>query len=112
MKIAQSLRNFTGNEIDPLYGTDTATLEGLNTIVYNLITVALYVGAILVFIMLLVGGFKYITSGGDPKAAEAAKKTITHAIMGIVLLVSGFLILRFIQVFTGAQVTNFNIIIP
>ena len=108
MKLAQSLRDFSGSEIGP-GTTDVATLHGINTIVYNLITVALYVGGILVFIMLLMGGFKYITSGGDPKAAESAKKTITYAIMGIVMLVSGFLILRFVQSFTGADVTRFNI---
>lgn len=85
-------------------------LSGLNTIFSNVVEVALWFGGIILFIMLLVGGFKYITSGGDPKSLEGAKRTLTFAIIGFVLLASAFLILRFIAYFTGANVTEFNII--
>ena len=85
-------------------------LGGLNTVFSNVVEVALWFGGIILFIMLLVGGFKYITSGGDPKSVEGAKRTLTFAIIGFVLLASAFLILRFIAYFTGANVTEFNIV--
>jgi hypothetical protein len=59
--------------------------------------------------MLIMGGFKFITAGGDPKAIEGAKKTLTYAIMGIVLVALSFLILQFISTFTGVDVTQFKI---
>jgi len=62
--------------------------------------------------MLIVGGFKYMTAGGDPKATEMSKKTLTLAIGGLVVVVLSFLILRFIQEFTGANITNFTVIVP
>jgi hypothetical protein len=67
---------------------------------------------IALFIMLVVGGFRYITSGGNPKAVESARNTLTYAILGMVLLASAYLILRFIGVFTGAPVEDFRIFIP
>ena len=42
------------------------------------------VGAISV-IMLIIGGFRYVVSGGDSAAVEGAKNTILYAIVGIVV---------------------------
>lgn len=61
------------------------------------------------FISLINGGFKLVTSGGDAKAVEAAHKTITFALLGIILLVSSIFIFRFIQYFTGVNVLTFTI---
>lgn len=84
-------------------------LSELGTVFSNVVQVALGLGGIVFFIMLISGGFKYITSGGDPKAVEEAKKTLTYAIGGMVLLALSFFLLRFIEVFTGAEVTKFKI---
>ena len=58
------------------------------------------------FIMLLVGGFQFVTSGGDPKAAGQARTTLTYAIMGIILVVVSWLILQLIRSVTGVDVTT------
>ena len=85
------------------------SLAGLEQVFSNVVEVALALAGIVLFIMLLSGGFKYITAGGDPKGVEGAKKTLTYAIGGMVLLAMAFLILRFIQEFTGVDVTKFRI---
>ncbi len=85
------------------------TLKGFEAIFNNLVSVILGFAGIALFVMFLSGGFKYITAGGDPKAIEGAKKTLTYAIGGMILLALSFLILRFIENFTGAQVTQFKI---
>ena len=87
-------------------------LSELGAVFSNIVQVALGLGGIVLFIMLLSGGFKYITAGGDPKGIEGAKKTLTYAIGGMVLLAMAFLILRFIQEFTGVDITNFRIYLP
>lgn len=47
----------------------------------------------LAFILIIVAGFMYITSGGDPKKAQAARELMTAAISGLLLLLfSGFLL--------------------
>jgi len=90
-------------------GPAPATLDKLETVFGNLVTSLLALGGIVLFLMLLSGGFKYLTSGGDPKATEGAQKTLTYAIGGLVLLAGSYMILNIIKTFTGADVTNFVI---
>lgn len=89
-----------------------ATFAGFEGIFQNIIQVATALAGIVFFIMLIIGGFNYLTAGSDPQKAEAAKKTITYAIGGLILLILAFLILRFIQEFTGVEVTNFKAVQP
>lgn len=91
---------------------DVATLRGLEGVFGNVVTVILGLAGITLFIMLIVGGFRFITAGDDPKAIEGARKTLTYAIGGIVLIALSFLILRFISTFTGVDVTQFRIFQP
>lgn len=86
-----------------------ASLKGFECVFRNIVTVVTEFALLALFIMLLVGGFKYMTAGGDPKAIGAAQSTLTTAILGVFLLVVIWLILLFIQNFTGVPVTQFNI---
>ena len=90
----------------------TATLRGFECIFTRILNIVTYFAVVVVFIMLVVGGFKYLTSGGDTKATESAQKTITYAILGLVALIGIWLILKFISVFTGVNVTQFVIPAP
>jgi NADH:ubiquinone oxidoreductase subunit 6 (subunit J) len=78
-------------------------LTGLNNIFANVVSIAIGLGGIVFFIMFVIGGFNYLTSGGNPQTTEGAKKTLTYAIGGLVLIALAFLILRLISDFTGVQ---------
>jgi Type IV secretion system pilin len=88
-----------------------ATISNFSCLFSNVVKVALGFAGIVLFILLIVGGFKYITSGGDPKAIEGAKKTLTSAILGLVLILVSYLILVLISAITGVDVTLFKITI-
>lgn len=45
---------------------------------------------------LMIGAAQYIMSSGDPKSLEQAYNTITSAVMGLVLILSAFLVARFL----------------
>lgn len=94
--------------------TDPATIKDLEGVFTNVVKVLLALGAFGLFIMLLTSGFKYLTSSGDPKAVEGAKKTLTYAVGGFVALAFSYMILRLIGVFTGTDsiITNFTIVKP
>lgn len=53
------------------------------------------VGAIAV-IYLIIGGLRYVTSGGDGKAVAAAKDTILYAVIGIVVAVISYALVSFV----------------
>lgn len=53
-----------------------------------------------VVIYFLIGGVKFLLSGGDKAQIEGAQKMITHAIIGFIILIFAYLILQFIpQIF-------------
>lgn len=88
---------------------DPATISDFTTVFENAIRSFLTLSAIVLFIMLILGGFKYILSGGNPETAAAARRTITVAIAGLVVIASAYLILVIIRTITGAPVTEFNL---
>lgn len=95
-------------------GPDPDTAVGfdyLETIFTNILHLAMAAAGIAVFVMLLIGGFKYLTSAGDPKAAESARGTLTWAIIGLFILIGAWFILKLIEEFTGVTVSTFSIMI-
>ena len=58
--------------------------------------------------MLVISGYKYLTSGGDQERAASAKSTMTYAIIGIVLLSVAYLIFALIYEITGVNVLQFT----
>ncbi len=81
-----------------------ATLRGLEGVFFNIVRAVMGLGGIVLFIMLIMGGFSYITSGGDPQKSAAARHTLTYAIGGFVLMASALLILKLIAIITGVDV--------
>ena len=84
-------------------------ISELNVLFYNVLSAVLGLAGIVLFVMLIMGGIKFVTSAGNPQALEAARKTITYAIMGVVLASLAFIVLLIIHEFTGANVLVFDI---
>lgn len=88
---------------------DIATLGWIVTLAKNILSVALRLIGIVAFVMLLIGGIKILTSGGNPEAMEAGKKTLTMAITGLFIAVFSWFILSILGVITGVTLTEFAI---
>jgi hypothetical protein len=86
-----------------------ATLACLEVIIKNLLNIVVRLAGVAAFIMLIVGGFQFLTAGGDPKKTQAASSTLTYAIFGLVAVIAAWFILLFIEKFTGVKVTEFNL---
>ena len=82
---------------DSAKGAGQATnLFGASGVFTTITNVLLYlVGAISV-IMIIIGGIRYIISGGDSTNVSAAKNTILYAIVGIIVAVLGYAIVNFV----------------
>jgi hypothetical protein len=46
--------------------------------------------------MIIYGGFRYITSGGDSNGVTAAKNTILYAIIGLIIVALAQIIVNFV----------------
>lgn len=85
-----------------------ATLRCLPVVFHNTVSAfLLFIGAVALFLIIW-SGIKFITSGGDPKQVEAARKIMTYAIIGAVVVLSSFTILYFVGFITKSTdcITN------
>lgn len=66
-------------------------------------------GAIIFFFMLLIGGVKWISAGGDKARLEGAQKQITHALAGLAILLSTFAIIRLVGYLFGIDLLTITL---
>lgn len=71
-----------GNSIDTTIGN-----------VVNIISIAVGIAAV---IMIIIGGFRYVTSGGSQEGVKSAKNTILYALTGLVIAALAQVIVRFV----------------
>lgn len=111
MAIFLALASLLSAFASPVYAAanDPAQLSDIVDVLKNIINLLAPAAGIAFFIMLLVGGFQFVNSGGDPKAAGQARTTLTYAILGIILVVASWLILKIIADVTGVKVTTVNL---
>jgi len=72
------------------------TTDKVDSYLKNGINIALFVLGILSVVMIIVGGFTYITSGGDSANVTKAKNTIMFSIIGLVVAALAAVIVNFV----------------
>lgn len=84
------------NEGDCEAVKSTGSTEKVNSTVALVINVFSWVVGVVAVIMIIVGGFKYITSGGDSGKITSAKNSIIYAIIGLVIVALAQIIVQFV----------------
>ncbi len=70
----------------------------------------IYVAAgLVIFFMIVFGGFTIISNAGNKDKIADGTKTITSAIMGLLVLFASYWIIQLIQVVTGVSILNSNL---
>ncbi len=82
-------------------GTDVATIQGLQCLIGNLLSIAITGIGFAGFVMMIIGSFRYLLSGGNAKGVEAGKNAFTFAIVGLVVALSAFMAVKLVSDFTG-----------
>ena len=92
-------------------GTVSLLPEGFPSLVFTLselisalIQLIIVITAIVFFFILVVGGIRWIVSGGDKAQTEAARSQITAGLIGLVIVFSAWAILAAIDVFFGVDI--------
>jgi hypothetical protein len=88
-------------------GTETGEINGtctppagqsstLSDMVKKVINILSWVVGVVSVIMIIIAGFKYVTSGGNDTQVTGAKNTILYAIVGLVIVALAQVIVRFV----------------
>lgn len=99
---ATSIQNnlCSGTNLDITGGNTTCNAKGsasnFNTLLKNIVNIFSAIVGVIAVIMIIVGGLRYITSGGDSGNVSTAKNTIIYAIVGLVIVALAQLIVHFV----------------
>jgi hypothetical protein len=84
------------------FGTDTCNVtttggaQSLASIAKTAVNVLSLIVGIVAVIMIIYGGLRYITSGGDSGSVGNAKNTLIYAIIGLIIVALAQLIVHFV----------------
>ncbi len=84
----------------------------LGNFISNAITLALGLAILVVLVMLILGAFEWITSGGDKEAVGKARGRIINALIGLAILAVAFALARVGAQFVGFDIGNIAIPTP
>ena len=77
-------------------GSGDSATDGFEKIITTIVDIlSVIVGAVAV-IMIIIGGFRYVISGGDSNGVSGAKNTIMYAIIGLVVVLFAQVIVAFV----------------
>ena len=91
------------------------TIKPINDIVgiiRAVIQFILVVAFVLAFIMLLIGGIRWITAGGDEKGVAGARNMITAALIGLVIVLVAYAIILLVETFFNVKIISGGVSIP
>lgn len=78
-------------------------------IIAGAIRLTLVVAALVFFFILVIGGIRWIVSGGDKANTEAARSQITAALVGLVIVFAAWAIVSLINTFFGINIFQLNL---
>ena len=87
----------------------TADLFGQTGVFQTITNVLLFILGAISVIMIIIGGLRYVISGGNSTAVTAAKNTILYAIVGVIVALLAYAIVNFVLTsftITGGGGTN------
>lgn len=94
---AQTFNEGLKDGADSAKGKDQQTeLFGDNGVFKTITNVLLFVIGAISVIMLIIGGIRYVVSGGDSTAVTSAKNTILYAVVGIVVAILAYALVNFV----------------
>ncbi len=93
----------------PIPGLNSYSLGG---IVSAFLVWFFSIAGITSLIFLILGGFRYLTSQGDPKATAQAQQTVTAAVIGLLIVFASYWIAEIIQTVFGITILSYNLATP
>lgn len=78
-----------------------ASISSIMEIIIPLITIS---ASFILLVLFLIGAFKIITAGGDPEKIKSAQQLFSYAIVGFIIIILSYLLVRVLGFITGVAV--------
>lgn len=73
-----------------------ANLFGNAGVFSQISSVLLFIVGAIAVIMIIIGGLRYVISGGDASQVQSAKNTILYALVGIIVAILAYAVVNFV----------------
>ena len=87
-------------------------IDNIVNVLRGVIQFILVVAFVLAFIFLIIGGIRWIVAGGDEKGVAGARGMITAALIGLVIVLVAYAIIRLVEIFFAVNIISQGINIP
>ena len=87
-------------------------VDDIIPVIRAIIRFILIVAFVLAFIFLIIGGIRWITAGGDEKGVAGARGMITGALIGLVIVLVAFALIRLVETFFGFPIISGGVAVP
>jgi predicted permease len=94
--LCQGVNNAANGTNDTGCGTAGSGTTDLHTIASKIVNIFSIVVGIIAVVMIIYGGFRYITSGGDSGRVGTAKNTLIYALVGLVIVALAQVIVHYV----------------
>ena len=95
--------------LNPPKGFENLSKISVSGMISTAIRLILIVAALLFFFMLILGGIKWILSGGDKAGVEGAQKQITAALVGLGIIFLTWVIINLVKILFGVDLLQLSI---
>jgi len=95
--------------ITNIQGLASFSIGNFITAIIRIIIIAAF---IIAFVFLLIGGIKWIVAGGETKAVEGARNMVTGALVGLIIVLAAFAIIKLIETFFAVSIISGTITLP
>jgi len=94
----------TGKPLPGCQGIDIARIVG------SIIGILFFVSFLIALVFLVIGGIRWILSGGDKEATNNAKSTVTSALVGLVIVIGSYILINVaLKLLLGVDLGNLTI---
>ena len=103
--------DFVGGPVNLEASGEFNALGGITVggIIPAVIRIVLIVAALVALLFLIIGGIKWITSGGDKAQVESARGTVTAALIGLLVVFAAWALIKLVEYLFGISVLSFNV---
>jgi len=96
-KTVEGPKTITGQSLEEKF-------PNIGSFLSQLLPYILVIAGLVLFIMLIIGGFGLMTSGGSPEKMKAAQGKITSAVIGFIIIFISYWLMRILEIVFGITI--------
>lgn len=86
----------SGTQLTGSGACDATAADKINSIITTVVNILSIIVGIAAVVMIIIGGFRLVTSGGDPNTVSSARKGILYALVGLVVVAFAQFMVKFV----------------